>query len=123
MPSFGILHVSFKNLIGFAVAFTFESGINVTPINFAEKFHSRHVYSKHPVYLNLKHFPPTPFITDASYRKMNKNFLIHSYLPTAIKIFSLLHSLIYFTSILLYAFEKSIHCFPIKSTTDRSKLL
>ena len=29
MQCFDILHVSFKNLIGFALAFTFESGINV----------------------------------------------------------------------------------------------
>ena len=33
-----------------------------TLINFGEKFHPRHVHSNHPVYLNLKHFPPTPLL-------------------------------------------------------------
>ena len=40
-----------------------------TLINFGEKFHPRHAYSNHPVYLNLKHIPPT-FTTDAFLRKM-----------------------------------------------------
>ena len=31
-----------------------------TIINFGEKFHPRQSYSTHPVYLNLKTFPPTP---------------------------------------------------------------
>ena len=36
-----------------------------TFINFQENFHPRHAYSSHPVYLFLKLFPPTPFISDA----------------------------------------------------------
>ena len=34
-------------------------------INFQESFHPRHTYSSHPVYLFLKLFPLTPFISDA----------------------------------------------------------
>ena len=41
-----------------------------TLINFGEKFHPRQVYCKHPIYLNLKHFPPTPFATDVFLRKI-----------------------------------------------------
>ena len=34
-------------------------------INFQENFHPRHAYSSHLVYLFLKLFPPTPFISNA----------------------------------------------------------
>ena len=36
-----------------------------TFINFQENFYPRHAYSSHPIYLFLKLFPPTPFISDA----------------------------------------------------------
>ena len=36
-----------------------------TFINFQENFHPRHTYFSHSVYLFLKLFPPTPFISDA----------------------------------------------------------
>ena len=71
-------------------------------LNFGEKFHPRHAYSNHPVYLNLKHFPHNAFITDAFLRKI-------SY----INLFCV-QLLICFTSILLYALEESMHQFPIK---------
>ena len=40
--------------------------------NFGKKFHPRHVYFNHPVYLNLTNFGPTPFIMDTFLRKMTK---------------------------------------------------
>ena len=43
-----------------------------TLINFREKFQPWHVYSNHPVYLNVKHFPLTLFITDVFLRKIVK---------------------------------------------------
>ena len=44
----------------------------ISIINFGEKFHLSYVYPNHSIYLNLKHFPPTPFITNTFLRKIIK---------------------------------------------------
>ena len=76
-------------------------------INFGGKFHPRHVYSKHPVYLSLNHFSPTPFFTNAflrnNHEEINK-FLIKSYLLTTIQTSNLSSNLL----VLIYFYTPAL---------------